>query len=87
MEIKVGATVITSDNATLGHVAEVREGAFRVDAPRAFDYWLAENIVQEASEPEGEAPHRRERPRRLQDGPPERHQRVPVGRPARAGGG
>ena len=23
-----------------------------MDAPRAFDYWLAENIVQEASEPE-----------------------------------
>jgi hypothetical protein len=52
MKIKVGATVITADNATLGHVAEVREGAFRVDAPRQFDYWLAENIVDEASEPE-----------------------------------
>jgi hypothetical protein len=52
MEIEVGATVITADNATLGRVAEVREGAFRVDVTRAFDYWLAENIVQEASEPE-----------------------------------
>lgn len=52
MEITIGAAVITADDATLGRVAEVRGGAFRVDAPRAFDYWLGEDIVAEASSPE-----------------------------------
>ena len=47
MEIKVGATVVTADDASLGRVAELRAGAFRVDARHQFDYWLDTAIIGE----------------------------------------
>jgi hypothetical protein len=48
-EIVVGAMVVTADGKELGHVAEVREGALRVDVERRRDYWLAETEVLEAT--------------------------------------
>jgi hypothetical protein len=42
---QVGALVLTRDRTELGSVAEVAEGAFRVDVPRARDYWLANEVI------------------------------------------
>jgi hypothetical protein len=48
-EIAVGATVVTADGKELGKVAEVRDGAFRIDIRRRHDYWLGEDQVGEAT--------------------------------------
>ncbi|MGE0598229.1 MAG: hypothetical protein AB7J35_00200 [Dehalococcoidia bacterium] len=48
-EIVAGATIFTSDGKELGKVKEVEPTAFRVDAPRALDYWLENSLVAEAT--------------------------------------
>ena len=49
IEVNVGAVVMTSDGAELGRVAEARMGAFRVDVARRPDFWLAEDVVADAT--------------------------------------
>jgi hypothetical protein len=44
-EIAVGVAVVTADGRELGHVKEVAESAFLVDAPRQLDYWLDKELV------------------------------------------
>ena len=46
-QIPVRATVVTSDAKELRRVKEVSESAFRIDAPRQFDYWLVANLAGE----------------------------------------
>ena len=48
-EIEVGAKVETADGVEVGRVKEVGGREFRVDAPRAFDYWLERDVVRLAT--------------------------------------
>ena len=41
-----GAPVFTRDGASLGVVKEVEDAYFKVDAPRARDYWLSCEFVR-----------------------------------------
>jgi hypothetical protein len=43
-----GAEVMTSDGASLGSVADVRDTAFKVDVRMARDYWLGRDYVIES---------------------------------------
>jgi hypothetical protein len=45
----VGAPVFTRDGAALGEVSEVSGANFKVDAPKARDYWLSAEFVLQAS--------------------------------------
>lgn len=38
--LTTGAEVYTSDGQKIGEVKEIRDGAFKVDAPMELDYWL-----------------------------------------------
>jgi hypothetical protein len=49
-EITIGAWVFTSDGRELGRVKKTETGAFQVDAPLAFDYWLDRTLVKGATE-------------------------------------
>ncbi len=44
----IGAFVFTSDGRELGRVKKCEAAAFLVDAPLAFDYWLASALVVSA---------------------------------------
>ena len=46
IEISVGAVVITADGKELGKTKKVETGAFQVDAPRQFDYWLHTHLAK-----------------------------------------
>ncbi|MGE0598279.1 MAG: hypothetical protein AB7J35_00450 [Dehalococcoidia bacterium] len=48
-QITLGANVVTSDGKQLGRVKELTEKAFRVDAPRQFDYWLFSSLAGEVT--------------------------------------
>jgi len=48
-DVTRGAQVVTSDGASLGSVADVRETAFKVDVRMARDYWLGRDYVTGSS--------------------------------------
>jgi hypothetical protein len=50
VEISEGLAVFTSDGTELGKVKSVEPSAFRVDAPRALDYWLENTLVADSAE-------------------------------------
>lgn len=41
-----GAEVYTTDGSMLGHVKEIRNDHFKVDAPMKPDYWLSNTCVR-----------------------------------------
>jgi len=41
-----GAEVYTTDGEMLGHVKEIRNDHFKVDAPMKPDYWLSNTCVR-----------------------------------------
>jgi hypothetical protein len=41
----IGARVLTSDGAELGHVKEVSGMLFKIDAPMQTDYWLRTDLI------------------------------------------
>lgn len=47
--LEIGVTVKTADDKELGKVKEVAGDCFKVDAPMAPDYWLANDAVSAAS--------------------------------------
>ena len=49
-QIAVGAIVVTADGKQLGKVKESSDGAFLIDVPRQFDYWLHANLAGEVSD-------------------------------------
>jgi hypothetical protein len=48
--LKPGTPVFTADGRKIGHVAEVREDAFRIDVQARPDFWLALEDVGSVSD-------------------------------------
>jgi hypothetical protein len=48
-ELTVDALVFTADGHELGRVKKIEPSAFQVNAPKAFDYWLEQTLVQTAT--------------------------------------
>ena len=50
----IGAAVYTSDGEEVGEVKEVREGMFKIDAPKWPDFWLDDDdCMDEANDAHG----------------------------------
>jgi len=48
-ETMIGMPVVDANGDQLGRVKEVGAGAFKVDAPMAFDYWLSDTSIGNTS--------------------------------------